>query len=138
MSTKNNIKTTEDEKEKVRRNLLERYLSTGKVGLIKPKSTDEAIDLIETVVDMYVDVPKNNSNSNNDDIVEDTLDTLDPLANNSIVYDENDEDENDEDENDEDEEGELEAEDTSYTSYTSYTLTLSQMSEKLKNILADI
>ena len=134
MSTENNIKTTEAEKEKVRRNLLERYLSTGKVGLIKPKSTDEAIDLIETVVDMYVDVPKNNnSNSNNNDIVEDTLDTLDTLANNSIVYDEN-----DEDENDEDEEGELEAEDTSYTSYTSYTLTLSQMSEKLKNILADI
>lgn len=42
-----------DNKEKIRRELLERYISTGKVGLIKPSSDDEAIDLIETVVELY-------------------------------------------------------------------------------------
>lgn len=40
-------------KEKLRRDLLERYISTGKVGLIKPASDADAIDLIETVVDLY-------------------------------------------------------------------------------------
>lgn len=40
-------------KEKLRRDLLERYISTGKVGLIKPGSDADAIDLIETVVDLY-------------------------------------------------------------------------------------
>lgn len=43
----------EVEKEKVRRNLLERYLSTGKVGLVRPASDAEAVDLIETVVELY-------------------------------------------------------------------------------------
>lgn len=42
-----------DSKEKIRRELLERYISTGKVGLIKPTSDDEAIDLIETVIELY-------------------------------------------------------------------------------------
>lgn len=40
-------------KEKIRKNLLERYLSTGKVGLVRPHSDEEAIDLIETVVELY-------------------------------------------------------------------------------------
>lgn len=46
-----------DDKEKIRKDLLERYISTGKVGLIKPKDDSEAIDLIETVVEMYSDEP---------------------------------------------------------------------------------
>lgn len=41
------------DKEKIRRDLLERYISTGKVGLIKPASDEEAVDLIETVVGLY-------------------------------------------------------------------------------------
>ena len=40
-------------KEQLRRELLERYISTGKVGLTKPSTQEEAIDLIETVVDLY-------------------------------------------------------------------------------------
>lgn len=44
-------------KELMRRQLLERYLSTGRVGLTKPKNCDEAIDLIETVVEVYEDKP---------------------------------------------------------------------------------
>ena len=44
-------------KEQMRRELLERYLSTGRVGLTKPKNDDEAIDLIETVVELYEDQP---------------------------------------------------------------------------------
>lgn len=40
-------------KEKIRRELIERYLSTGKVGFQKPKSDEEAIDLIESVVELY-------------------------------------------------------------------------------------
>lgn len=40
-------------KEQLRRELLERYISTGKVGLTKPKTQEEAIDLIETVIDLY-------------------------------------------------------------------------------------
>ena len=40
-------------KEELRRELLERYISTGKVGLTKPKTDTEAIDLIETVVELY-------------------------------------------------------------------------------------
>ena len=44
-------------KEELRQDLLERYLSTGKVGLTKPKSDAEAIDLIETVVELYDDTP---------------------------------------------------------------------------------
>jgi hypothetical protein len=44
-------------KEQMRRELLERYLSTGRVGLTKPKSDSEAIDLIETVVELYEDKP---------------------------------------------------------------------------------
>lgn len=46
-----------DKKEKIRRELLERYISTGKVGLVKPASDDEAIDLIETVVELYEPEP---------------------------------------------------------------------------------
>ena len=44
-------------KEVIRRDLLERYLSTGKVGLTKPKDDNEAIDMIETVVALYDDEP---------------------------------------------------------------------------------
>lgn len=44
-------------KEQVRIDLLERYIATGTVGLIKPKSDDEAIELIETVVALYDDEP---------------------------------------------------------------------------------
>ena len=44
-------------RELLRRELLERYLSTGRVGLTKPKNDAEAIDLIETVVQLYDDSP---------------------------------------------------------------------------------
>lgn len=44
-------------KEQMRRELLERYLSTGRVGLTKPKNDNEAIDLIETVIELYEDKP---------------------------------------------------------------------------------
>ena len=44
-------------KEELRQDLLERYLSTGKVGLTKPKNDSDAIDLIETVVELYDDTP---------------------------------------------------------------------------------
>lgn len=43
----------DESKEKLRRELIERYLSTGKVGFQKPKSDEEAIDLIESVVELY-------------------------------------------------------------------------------------
>lgn len=43
----------EKSKEKIRRMLLERYISTGRVGLTKPQNDEEAIDLIETVVELY-------------------------------------------------------------------------------------
>ena len=45
------------DKEKIRRELIERYLSTGKVGMRSPKSDEEAVDLIETVVEMYEEEP---------------------------------------------------------------------------------
>ena len=41
----------------MRKDLLERYLSTGRVGLTKPKNDEEAIDLIETVVELYDEKP---------------------------------------------------------------------------------
>ena len=44
-------------RELLRRELLERYLSTGRVGLTKPKNDAEAIDLIETVLQLYDDSP---------------------------------------------------------------------------------
>lgn len=44
-------------KEKMYRELLERYLSTGKVGFTRPKDDHEAIDLIEAVVSSYQDKP---------------------------------------------------------------------------------
>lgn len=44
-------------RELLRRELLERYLSTGRVGLTKPKDDAEAIDLIETVMQLYDDSP---------------------------------------------------------------------------------
>lgn len=44
-------------KEQVRIDLLERYIATGMVGLLKPATDDEAIELIETVVDLYDDEP---------------------------------------------------------------------------------
>lgn len=44
-------------RELLRRELLERYLSTGRVGLTKPKDDAEAIDLIETVGQLYDDSP---------------------------------------------------------------------------------
>ena len=37
----------------MRKDLLERYLSTGRVGLTKPKNDNEAVDLIETIVELY-------------------------------------------------------------------------------------
>lgn len=46
-----------DKKEKLRRELLERYISTGKVGLVKPSSDEEAVDLIETVIELYNEQP---------------------------------------------------------------------------------
>lgn len=45
------------EKETIRQELIERYLSTGKVGLTRPKDDAEALDLIETVVELYKPVP---------------------------------------------------------------------------------
>lgn len=44
-------------KETLRRELLERYLSTGNVGLTKPKNDSHAIELIETIVQLYDDKP---------------------------------------------------------------------------------
>ena len=38
------------ERESIRQELIERYLSTGKVGLTRPKDDIEALDLIETVI----------------------------------------------------------------------------------------
>lgn len=46
-----------DDKEKIRRELLERYLSTGKVGLVKPADDAEAVDMIETIVEFYKPEP---------------------------------------------------------------------------------
>jgi len=46
-----------DDKEKIRRELLERYLSTGKVGLVKPTDDAEAVDMIETIVEFYKPEP---------------------------------------------------------------------------------
>lgn len=37
--------------------MLQRYLSTGRVGLTKPKTDSEAIDLIETIVELYDEKP---------------------------------------------------------------------------------
>ena len=51
------IGTLKLSRELLRRELLERYLSTGRVGLTKPKDDAEAIDLIETVVQLYDDSP---------------------------------------------------------------------------------
>ena len=51
------IGTLKLSRELLRRELLERYLSTGRVGLTKPKNDAEAIDLIETVVQLYDDSP---------------------------------------------------------------------------------
>lgn len=45
------------DKDQLRRDLIERYLSTGKVGLTRPKDDLEAIDLIETAVDLYKPTP---------------------------------------------------------------------------------
>lgn len=44
-------------KEQIRRDLLERYISTGRVGMTKPQTDAEAIDLIETVVELYEPTP---------------------------------------------------------------------------------
>ncbi len=44
-------------KDTIRSDLLERYLSSGRVGLTKPKTDNEAIDLIETVVELYNEKP---------------------------------------------------------------------------------
>lgn len=44
--------------ETLRRQLLERYLSTGRVGLTKPKNDAQAIDLIETIIQFYDDSPR--------------------------------------------------------------------------------
>ena len=41
----------------MRRELLERYISTGKVGMVKPSSDSEALDLIETVIEIYDPTP---------------------------------------------------------------------------------
>ena len=45
------------ERESIRQELIERYLSTGKVGLTRPKDDIEALDLIETVVELYKPTP---------------------------------------------------------------------------------
>lgn len=62
------------DKELIRKNLLERYLSTGKVGLIKPKTDEEAIDLIETVVELYDPKPVTISLSEMSNKLRDLLD----------------------------------------------------------------
>lgn len=61
-------------KDKLRRSLLERYISTGKVGLIKPTTDEEAIDLIETVVDLYDVQPTSMSLSEMSDKLKNMLD----------------------------------------------------------------
>ncbi len=61
-------------KDKLRRSLLERYISTGKVGLIKPATDEEAIDLIETVVDLYDVQPTSMSLSEMSDKLKNMLD----------------------------------------------------------------
>ena len=63
-------------KEQVRRDLLERYLSTGMIGLTKPKDDDEAIDLIEAVVNLYDDEPRCMTLSEMVDIYHQILDDL--------------------------------------------------------------
>lgn len=45
------------EREHIRVELIERYLSTGKVGLTRPKDDMEALELIETVVELYKPTP---------------------------------------------------------------------------------
>lgn len=61
-------------KENLRRDLLERYLSTGRVGLTKPNSDEEAIDLIETVLQLYDDKPVTMSLSEMSDRLKNILD----------------------------------------------------------------
>ena len=62
------------DKEKIRQELLERYICTGLVGLTKPKDDNEAIDLIETVVELYEDTPVTMSLSQISNKVKDLLD----------------------------------------------------------------
>lgn len=45
-------------KELIRNELIERYESTGRVGLTKPRNHTEAMQLIETVVDLYEEEPE--------------------------------------------------------------------------------
>jgi hypothetical protein len=47
----------DDDKEKLRKSLLERYISTGKVGFSKPANDEEAIAFIETIVKFYTPEP---------------------------------------------------------------------------------
>lgn len=42
-------------KSEIRKELLERYNTTGRIGLSKPKNYDEAISIIETLVNIHDD-----------------------------------------------------------------------------------
>lgn len=42
----------------IREELIERYNATGKIGLTKPKSRQEAMSLIETLTLLYEDEPE--------------------------------------------------------------------------------
>lgn len=62
--------------EQLRQELLERYISTGMVGLTRPNNVDHAIDLIETVVSLYDDTPIKMSLTELADKYKDLLDRL--------------------------------------------------------------
>lgn len=62
------------EKEQIRQELIERYLSTGKVGFTRPKDDMEALDLIETVVELYKPAPTNMSLTEISQKLKDVLD----------------------------------------------------------------
>lgn len=42
-------------KSEIRKELLERYNTTGRIGLAKPKNYDEAVSIIETLVNIHDD-----------------------------------------------------------------------------------
>ena len=62
------------EKEQIRQELIERYLSTGKVGFTRSKDDMEALDLIETVVELYKPAPTNMSLTEISQKLKDVLD----------------------------------------------------------------
>lgn len=63
-----------DNREQLRKTLLQRYLSTGKIGFMKPKDDCEAIDLIETIVESYNPKPIKMNLSNLADKMREILD----------------------------------------------------------------